>query len=345
VKFKRKIGLVVFLIPSIVLLVLLIFEISCARKEISVDSVAYREKSDISYKVQLKENGLPYEDAYLNENYSVIASLIKNLLVNYTYLNTFSSEIDYELKYDVTAELTVYDSNNDEKPIYMKEYTLIPEDKVSGRGIMAKLDLLDKEINYDEYNAIVEQFKKEVIPSATLKIKFNTNFTGTQKDANNDDIKFNSSKTSTLSVPISQKTINVEIKKYNSNKEETVNVPKKLGRTSLITITATVVLFIICSVNYLVYIVKSSRKKSKYELEVEKILREYDRAITESRGKLVISEDTHLIEVKDFMELLDVHDNFNIPIIFYRLSDDKCVFIIKYNNDIYYDLICNDECE
>ena len=36
------------------------------------------------------------------------------------------------------------------------------------------------------------------------------------------------------------------------------------------------------------------------------------------------------------MELLDVHDNINAPIIYYNESKDKSIFAIRNNNDVYY---------
>ena len=78
-------------------------------------------------------------------------------------------------------------------------------------------------------------------------------------------------------------------------------------------------------------------------MAVEKILREYDRAITESKSKLRLDRNANTIEVKDFQELLDVHDNFNIPIIYYKLSSYACVFVVKYNDDIYFNVMKSDD--
>ena len=100
------------------------------------------------------------------------------------------------------------------------------------------------------------------------------------------------------------------------------------------------VLFVI---KYFVYVFKTMKKKSKYDQAVNKILREFDRAITEARGKLKLDRSLNTIEVKDFMELLDVHDNFNIPIVYYKLSNYMCVFLVKNSNDVYYVVMRSDD--
>ena len=340
-RLKRKFGLVLYLIPIVFLIVLLILEIGVARKEVTSEGIAYREKSDITYKVKLKENNL-YNKEYLDKDYNIIASLIDKFVVNYDYVNTFSTEMDYKVKYNVTADLVIYDSNQDNKPVYTNKYTLISDQVVTGKGEMAKIDLMNENINYAEYNAIVDQFKTKVVPDANLIVKFNTEFEGVS-DKLADTVK--SSKTSTLTIPVSQKTINIEVKKTNNNKEETVSGKKKLRTITVIMLVATIVLIIILIIKYILYVLKTNKKRSKYDQALSKILREFDRAITEARGKLRIDKDANTIEVKDFMELLDVHDNFNIPIIYYRISKYSSVFLVKNNNDIYFNIMKSDDYE
>ncbi|MCR4581214.1 MAG: DUF5305 domain-containing protein, partial [Bacilli bacterium] len=294
-----------------------------------------------TYKVQLKENNYPF-DQYIDDKYVVIASLIDKFIVDYSYVNTFSSELDYKVKYNVIADLAVYDSDNEVKPVYTKNYTLIDNQEITGHGLMAKIDLLNNDLYYDSYNEIVNQLKKEIIPSAVLTVRFNTEFTGTT-DKLADKIK--STKTSTLTIPISRKIINVDIKKNGASKEEEVYGKKNLRKGSVLLIISTVILLVILVIKYISYALKTAKKKTKYEQALNKILREFDRAITEAKGRLRVDKKSNTIEVKDFMELLDVHDNFNIPIIHYRISKYMSVFIVKNNDDIYYSIMKSDDYE
>jgi hypothetical protein len=80
-------------------------------------------------------------------------------------------------------------------------------------------------------------------------------------------------------------------------------------------------------------------------MAVAKILREFDRAITEAKGKLRLDKNANMIQVKDFMELLDVHDNFNIPIIYYKIDNHESLFLVKNQDDYYYNIMKSDDFE
>ena len=340
-KLKRKYGVVFYIIPILVLTGLLIYEIGYATKKVDIASVSYKESSDISYKVHLKPNDY-YESEYLDESSSYIASLIDSFVVDYKYLNTFSEKVDYTLAYNVTADLKVFDSNNDKKPVYTKKYVLIDDKTIDGQGKVAKIDLMDEVINYDEYNRIVTELKREVVPSATLVINFNTKLNGKSENVSKNII---SNRTSSLSIPISQKTIDVDLKKNNSADSKTLTDEKSLNKSVILLICGTVLLLLIAVIYYIIYIISTAEKKSKYEQKVNKILREFDRAITEAKGKLRIDRKANAIEIKDFMELLDVHDNLNVPIVYYRINSTKSIFIVKNENDIYYYVIKSDDFE
>ena len=342
-RLKRKFGLVLYTMLIVFLSVLLFFEIGMVKSRTKSEGVAYREEPlKISYKVLLKPNNY-YETQYLDETYNAIANLIDQFILSYKYQNTFSSEVDYKVKYGVTAELVVYDSNNDDKPIYTKPYTLIETKEISGRGLMAKIDDNDNGINYNDYNAIVSELKREVLPNAILIIKFNTEF-----KASSDKVEkeFGNKKNTSITIPISQKTIGIAVDKKLDNASEGF-IPGKtiVDPASLVLAIGTSVILCLSMIKFSVYIIKTAKKKSKYDQAVSKILREFDRTITEAKGKLRIDKDANTIEVKDFMELLDAHDNFNIPIIYYKLSNHMCVFLVKKDNDIFYNVMKSDDYE
>ena len=71
-------------------------------------------------------------------------------------------------------------------------------------------------------------------------------------------------------------------------------------------------------------------------MKINKLLREFDRVISEANGKFVKKTGENYIEIKDFMELMDVHDNVNGPIIHYQNSKDVNVFVIKNGTETYY---------
>ena len=75
-------------------------------------------------------------------------------------------------------------------------------------------------------------------------------------------------------------------------------------------------------------------RKSKYEKKLKKILREYDRLIVETTT--LFDENSNIIKINDFNELLDVRDNLKLPIMYFNVSKGKkSYFYIKNNDDIY----------
>ena len=126
---------------------------------------------------------------------------------------------------------------------------------------------------------------------------------------------------------------------------QTLTDEKSLSKPVILMICGTVLLLLVSIIYYIAYIINTAEKKTKYEQKVNKILREFDRAITEAKGKLRIDRYANTIEIKDFMELLDVHDNLNIPIVYYKISSTKSLFIVKNENDIYYYVIKSDDFE
>ena len=67
--------------------------------------------------------------------------------------------------------------------------------------------------------------------------------------------------------------------------------------------------------------------------------------LTEAKGKPNVERDANMIAVKEFEELLDVHDNLNVPIIYYRLNSYASLFIVRHNSDIYYCVIKSSDFE
>ena len=82
------------------------------------------------------------------------------------------------------------------------------------------------------------------------------------------------------------------------------------------------------------FINKTSPKKTLYDLTLAKILREYDRVIVDS--KKIVYMDGEVLDVKSFIELLDVRDIIEIPIIFSEVHKGlKSIFIVKTANENY----------
>ena len=74
-------------------------------------------------------------------------------------------------------------------------------------------------------------------------------------------------------------------------------------------------------------------------------MRLYDRLIAESHSMISL-EDKEVIRINKFDELLDIHDNLGLPIVYYEVAKhQKCYFYICHNNIVYINTIKNVDLE
>ena len=73
--------------------------------------------------------------------------------------------------------------------------------------------------------------------------------------------------------------------------------------------------------------------KSKYDKYIERILKEYDRFIANTKIGPIVNDGDKVIKLNDFQELLDVRDSFKVPINYYNIvSHQKCIFYLNKDN-------------
>ena len=80
---------------------------------------------------------------------------------------------------------------------------------------------------------------------------------------------------------------------------------------------------------------KLYKKKSAYRKYINKILKEYDRLIAES-STLLSFDNKEIININKFSELLDIHDNLQLPVMYYEAKENKTsYFYISHERIIY----------
>ena len=333
---KRK--TIIYVIIILVLMCALYFELSFAKISLKPEKVSYTKTGSINYVTYLKDNN-HYANTYLEDDYNLVASFIDYFNFDYNYAYVLSESIKYKLDYDVVGYLDVYDSDNDTKPIEKKKYQLYDKKTVDGTGQVIKVELFNQKVFYDAYNKIVQDWKKEISPNVTLRIIFNVNWTGFSETLNKEisDTYVNS-----ISIPISEKTINIT-KPEETNISDVITSNETIDKGILLLIASTLLLLLTIIVCLIVNIVNIMKRKSRYEIKINKILREFDRAITEAKGNFIKDDEKNYIEVNEFMELMDVHDNLNEPIIYYKNSENRSVFTVRNGEDIYYWTITRSE--
>ena len=338
-KLKRKYKVILYLILIISLIVAIGYELNIGHQNLKTRKITYSKKADMSYSTYLKNND-HYNDIYLKDDYSYVANLIDyfNLDFNYTYV--LSEKIDYDLNYEIVANLEIYDSDTTNKPIEKKKYQILDKKKEKGNAQVIKVDLFNQKIDYKMYDDIIQSWKKEISPKAILKVTFKANLKGFSKTLKKE---VSDTYTQEFKIPISEKVINIS-KPNSTNISGILYANQSLSNWIIVIILSTGVILLITLTGFINLLLKINKNKSKYEQRVNKILREFDRAITEAKGRFIKTEGETYIEVSDFMELLDVHDNLNEPIIYYKNSKNTAsIFVVRNKSDIYYSIIRRDE--
>ena len=92
-------------------------------------------------------------------------------------------------------------------------------------------------------------------------------------------------------------------------------------------------MFFIYKTLYYVSLLKTP--KTEYDKFIKHILRKYDKSIV-IHHTMFDYDKYNIIIIKDFKELLDLHNNTKAPILFYNVvSHQKSHFFIVINNDLY----------
>ena len=159
-----------------------------------------------------------------------------------------------------------------------------------------------------------------------------------KKNGGDSNFVMNSDSVMNIVIPLSERAIDISLD-YNEINEARNIIEKQTITLKNIVVLIISVLMIIISLLMMVRIIRNIqkliKKKSIYDKYVGKILKEYDRLIAES-SSLMSFDDKEIIKINKFTELLDIHDNLQVPIMYYSLEAHRlCYFYISHNNIIY----------
>lgn len=297
---------------------------------------AYSEKGNTTYKVYLNENPY-YENDYLEQNMQYVSGLIDYIDINFDYNFESLTNANYNYNYDISAKVIITEKNDGNKILYTKEEILLNQvDKTTDETNTYTINDNVK-INYDKYNTISENFRREYALSVEsyLLVTLNVN-TGIKNNKSFNNLDINNSLS--VKIPLSVSTIGITTNnidnndnKYIMSNAETAN-KVYFGTYILVTITD-IVLIILLYLNTRKYLLS---KETPYTRKLNKILKEYDRAIVKTKEENYNLDDYNVIEIESFEELLDAKDNLNNMILYIEVNPGKeAWFILIHNNNIY----------
>lgn len=299
-------------------------------------SLMYKESSTVDYTVNLKDNDY-YDKKSLPSGMNYIANLIKNINVVFDYNFISSEELKYKTIYSVDAIIKVYDDTDKKEVLYEKKERLVKDKTISKDNLMHNDFSQKLDIDYQHFNDFVKSFKSSyaLTSSSDLTIVLNVE-THAESEKFTNKIDLNSS--SSLTIPLTEQTINIKIDSNDINNYRTIYEDrgiKDLNMRYLVGFVLSALLdiyFIVSLIRVLYFIMK---EKSKYDVTLKKILKDYDSII----GSVETSMDKtgyKVLNMLSFEELRDIHDNLGTPIIYNEIKAHKLSeFVIIHDNIIY----------
>ena len=305
------------------------------RNEAIID-LKYSENNSIQYNVYLKDNPF-FENKYLPEGQTYIASLIDYLDVFFHYNIEYNRLLNGTYKYKFIALVT---ANKKEGSGYYwkKEYNLTEEKSIDVRNNSSVSIDDNVKIDYATYNEVLNKFKKEygVDTDGELKVIMKINATS---NFENVEEPIETNPEISLTVPLLEQAIEIGINKDTSSQNDVLSITEKSNNpiylifkvTGFVLMFVSVLEFVIITVDNVAF-----KRNNLYEIRLNDILTSYD-SIIANITTLPNMKGFKLIEVSTFDEMLDVYNEVRMPINYYQ-EKNKSTFIIINDSIVW---ICN----
>ena len=286
--------------------------------------VTYQEKNTIDNKVYLKENDF-FEESYLDEGKAYITTLIDYLDVTFNNNVAFNEMLSGSYSYYIKGTILATKPNESNIKYWEKEYVLSEMKTINYTGQSNIYNSESVRIDYQKFNDMLLEFRQNYKiafdGSLLIELVFKNNVI---KEGNS----FNEESVSSLSIPLTQATIEVpvdldetektKVLKVDDDKEETLNRYKMA-----VIIYVGVMAF---EVFMLSFRTRKIKDKNSYEEKLKRIMKEYDYIIVNLNTAINL-KSLNVIDVSEFNELIDAHSEVRQPIN-YKQYKNKSVFIL-----------------
>lgn len=302
--------------------------------------MSYTSKGNINYNVYLKPNEFIKKE-FIGPGEAYILDLIDHIKLNYNYnfKSTEKTKVggNNKLIISLKAYYRESGSSNGNPEILNKEKVI--EQKVINFENSEYNSIGTYDLYLDEYLATLKSFQNQVKISVDgyIEISYDTNLNGSVGGAS-----YNHKYSSTLKIPLSSSVIKIE---GNKAQEKTDKVYEgdlvKTNKTVMgyIIIANIVVFLIVCLLLKKLFMFTS---KSLYDVNLNKILKNYDDIIVNTTSVLDVSK-YKLIEINEFKEILNLSRELLLPIMNYEVIKGKETWFYVVKDDILYRFVISEE--
>lgn len=281
----------------------------------STEKVSYIENGDFTYQVCSNDSTCKIENlVYTTDSIDIIKILFK-------YDAKYEKKIDNDTNYRVTAIVNAFEKEN-HKLLYQKDINLVKKTKLSSDSINYSINK-EVVVDYNKYKELVKEYKDT---DKQVEVALYLEENGESRKISSLTIPFSTEEFTLNKYTTANTTRNVEIK---VNSWDGYSVVYGIA-ASLLTLISLVLIYKTTRL-----VLKVTNNKSEYEEEVDSLLKEYDSIIIVARDGYESMIDREVIKLESFEELVKMREDTEKPIIFSKVNNVKCEFILEKDDILY----------
>ena len=283
----------------------------------TIQEVGYIETGDFNYQIYLKD------DSVKEENDTYVADDINTINILFKYDSAYETRIKVKNYYRIAAIISAYDKD-EHSLLYQKDIDLVEKSSLNNSDNMYSISK-NVTVEYAKYRNLVSEYKdaERQVEVAFYIVEDNE-----------------TRKISSLVIPFHKETFGLN--KYTTSRTSRVARTQVNAwdtysliygiATSFLTIIS---LILIYRTTRLVLIVVNN--KNEYEDALDNILKEYESIITiAGEGfESIVPEEKEVIKFDTFEELAKISEEINKPIIYSKINNVKCEFLLEDDKNLY----------
>lgn len=324
---------------SIAIIILLaISSVACLYTAITEEKnyyLHYDEKSDLDYKVYLKEND--YFGPYLGKGNQYIASLINYIEADFNYEFSLMEDIDYSYYYYIESTLDIVDNND--KKLYQKVDTIVPKETIY--DTVDNSFKINKTVNldYNYYNSIANTFiKRYNLTGVSSKLTLQLHI-GIKGNCSSFNSNIKDDAVISMSLPLTTNTVNVDMSYVLNNGTNKLIECSDESYLNVSLLTFGIVLLITSialSLRTIIYAKNTRNCYTLYNKGLKNIFNNYGQYISKIQSELSYNK-FQIVLVEEFEDLFEIRNSSSSPILFCQeQSKTRSAFIVPTNSGLVY---------
>ena len=282
----------------------------------SLEKTTYGEEGTVTYQVCMKDS------VCLDENNTYDAKDVDVIKLIFNYDIISNKRIRLNESYYINVILRSYDSTKTSL-LYEDENELIEKVRWSENESAGFSKIVA--IDYDKYNSLIDKYVSgDSINEMEVALYI--------------DDSSESRKVSSAIIPLSVDSFVVsknDLSNSNREIEVRVNVWDSYSIVYAIVSSLLIIISLILIYKTTRLVLRVATNKNIYQNTVDNILKKYDNIIVVARDGYESVYEKNIIKLNSFDELLDVKDSVNKPIVFSKINDVKCEFIVETDDNLY----------